>query len=287
MAAKKYKPALFELVSKNSSSPRKGSLQTPKWFYQKSKKAAQTVEKPEQSELTDEDALSEQPQQVNVDAAIPTAVMPEHETETPMFSGLTFSVSYRVLALAALALVFLLLVAFQLGRNSATPNYIDAPPGTDMQQIVESPANTNLVTPSAQGGSQPATAQPRPIPTAQSVTTQNTAPAQSSNAAAARTGQCLIICSLAEGNMLRPLQQHFANSGIMTEIGYFNNTYVLHSSQTFESSQAPGMVNLRQNVIRVGATYNESRPAGAPVISANTFQSAYPANIAAIETIDR
>lgn len=214
----------------------------------------------------------------------------------------TITVPYWLVAVAALALVFVLLVAYRAGQkadrgqvvgSTAPANTADAPPSDALQDITEAPARgdalarrdrpTNLAT-SRPMGSRPVDQPSTGTGADRRLTARPPRAAlPPRQPALPQKGQTLIICSSAKSSILLPVQNHFADNGLRTAIGKLGGMYVLYSGITVESTRDSQADALKTRVGRIGASYNKARPADALPFNLSTFESAYWANLNRID----
>lgn len=293
MATKKQTPALFELINKGPLRPDdKGRLATPKWF---AKSKTPPVSGAPASVTTAPTAPAPTP---SAPAKPPTAPLPATspiDTTTPATrpvaissigrrlpllslkpSKLTFSVSYWLIGLAALALIFIVLVAYRLGQiniENRQTDHANAPPSPTMQAIADAAPQAAVLSGTP---SQPTPPAP-PAAAADSATVQ---PAPDQTPVSPRTGMCLILVAHSNPRDLSPVQAYFNTKDIRTAIGRRGKNYVLYSQQLFPNSKAAE--GLKAQVARLGKDYNRYKSPTAPVFKPETFSQAYLANIDSI-----
>ena len=230
-----------------------------------------------------------------------TSVLPlEHDaTEKPYPArSVTITVPYWLIAVTALALIFVLLVAYRAGQQAdsgqatspTTPaNTADAPPSDALLDITNALARGNALAPRGPGTNRVGTppVQPRaadPTSTEASPDRQPAAgPPRKQLPALPQKGQTLIICSSAKSSILLPVQNHFADNGLRTAIGKQGGMYVLYSGLTVENSKSSQADAFKTRVVRIGANYNKARPDGAMTFNPSTFETAYWINLNRID----
>ena len=76
---------------------------------------------------------------------------------------------------------------------------------------------------------------------------------------------------------LLPVQQHFANYGIETEIIKENDNYFLITKSRYENTEKPGTdgYKAKKKIIEVGTKYKGKAPAGYETFAPNFFRDAY------------
>ena len=312
MAARKYKPALIELISQGSLKPDvKGSLNTPKWFYGKKPavldesdgQVAKDSSGPDGSAKVAASATSG----IEVQASRRWLFQQRKNSKFSMENGLlSVSAPLWIFGLVGLALIFSFLLMYRLGQSfgSAKPaNFqpratADAQPGKKLEDVVKSPARNDVL--SFQRASQPGPAvrAELKLPKAQGesvrssraslpllVESKRTESAGIQDESSVASGICWIMCGHDSSRELRPVQEYFAKRGFATEIGRFNNRYVLYSQTAFESSKNAEAIKLKNRIAQLGLYYNSEKKKGAASFSADTFKSAYPVNRQRISSI--
>jgi len=286
MAAKKNKPALFELINKGRLKPdSKGSLAAPSWFNSKPVKsvAESTVsqESPGGPGAAQKDA---QPTPATASRLTPGRLARQFR---PMLSEnrLNISVPYWLVGLIGLALLLAVLVSYRLGQASGMARSADASTG-DLREA--GPADQS-------GESDNLSTRKELPPTERKVQTESapgpTAPAEGTGAqapptAAQRTGRVLVICGAGSTGELAAVKDFFLNEGVQTNIGWDGDRYILYSQLVFQSSRDREALVLQQRVTDLGARYESEKDKDAPIFKAATFKSAYPANLSSIETLN-
>jgi len=76
---------------------------------------------------------------------------------------------------------------------------------------------------------------------------------------------------------LEPVQKHFAEYGIETEIVIENGRYYLQTIETYDNPATAGTngYEARQNIIQIGAAYKGKAPEGYETFAPHYFKDAY------------
>ena len=303
MTTRKQTPALFELINKGPLRPdKKGRLATPKWFAKPktppaSDAAASVTTTPSAPAPTP--AAPAKPSTAPLPATRPTdtkpltagnMASPNIGPRLPLFSlkptKISFSVSYWLVGLAALAFIFIIVLAYRFGQidmQNRQADFGNAPPSPALQQVaganpqadVLSDAPKPATTPAQPAAPSAATA--AVAPPVRAAGYPKVQPALDAAPAAPPTGLCLILVTHKNPRDLSPVQAYFNTKGVSTEIGRMGKNYVLHSQELFANRAAAQ--NLKELVARLGADYNRYKSPTAPGFNPETFSQAYLANI--------
>jgi hypothetical protein len=267
MAPKRDKPALYELMNKSS-------MATPAWFYgtRKADKSGSPA-----TENAGQNAKKPSPAVAEGDG-ISVKRLAE--------SCLRLTVPYWVVALAVLALILALLIAFRMGQKQLLGSAPE-PAGSQNDYARTEPQRRNetkpaVIEPERSPARTPAGEKPdtagvgSPAAVIGQIDTGTTA-------AAADAGQCLVLCGDSNRDNLVLVQKYFSDNGLNTFIGRFQGRYVLATQQKFDSSKSADAIALKNRIETLGENYNEKRPAGAPIFTPKTFRQAYPVPAGSIE----
>jgi len=174
-----------------------------------------------------------------------------------------FSVPYQVAIVLLLVFIFVILAAYRLGQNSY--------PAGQQETGQPNPAMNEMDN-------------ERPIEQASSEILQPSAPAEENTAKtevaepAKPTGSNVIVLvqydSLSD---LAPVQQHFSEYGIETEIVTERGSYFLQTKERYDNPEKPGTdgYKAKQKIIEVGAKYKGEAPAGYEPFAPRYFSDAY------------
>jgi len=168
------------------------------------------------------------------------------------------SIPYSLAVAVLLAAVLLLLVVFRFGLRLA-----EAPASASAHNSSTSQANAN----------------PRPIrkpPEIQSPAyTENT----ENNGTTTRSGgdNVIVLVQYNQRRDLLPVQRHFSQYGIATEIISKNGEYFLITEERFHNTNTPGTPGYQviQKIAEIGAQYKNKAPQGYETFAPNYFSDAY------------
>jgi hypothetical protein len=175
-----------------------------------------------------------------------------------------FSMPYQVAVAVGLVLVLVLLASYRLGQRSSAlsgPQGRGQPGGQTPQVQKEAPtgpATSNVPRPSAPLESAP----PKP---------EKVEPVKP-----AGTNVIVLVQYDAMADLL-PVQAHFAENGIDTEIVTENGRYFLQTRQRYDNPATPGTdgYKARQKIAEVGAKYKGKAPPGYEPFAPYYFSDAY------------
>lgn len=174
-----------------------------------------------------------------------------------------FSVPYQVAVAAGLVLVLVVVASYRLGQFSATAGQQEPaqPPGQAPQARNETP-----VQPPVNDVRRPAT------------TAESTPPKPVKPEPVKPAGTNVIV--LVEYNAmadLKPVQAHFLENGIETEIVGQDGRYFLQTKQRYDNPATPGTdgFKAKQKIAEVGAKYKGKAPPGYETFAPRYFSDAY------------
>jgi len=174
-----------------------------------------------------------------------------------------FSIPYQIAVVLVLVFIFVIIAAYRFGQSSY-------PAG---QQETDQPA--------------PAVQEmdgERPVERAMADITQPSAPPENTTAKtevaepATPTGNNVIVLVVYDSLPdLAPVQAHFSEYGIETEIKTESGRYFLQTMQKYDNPGTPGTdgYKARQKIVEVGAQYKGKAPAGYETFAPNYFSDAY------------
>ncbi len=304
MAARRDKPALFELVKKGPIKPdTQGALRTPRWFYGQAE-SPQTQVPPGQPEAPlpppakKHAAVSQRLEQV-------IEHLHQHRSTTSAADAptgrtakesrrLTIVAPWWAAILAVLAFCLILLVAFQMGQTNGyrkakmqasmalplNPAKDSTRTGDPLEGVRNSDVRSDMVPPA-----------PKTVNRLDSPKQTDANPAKTDIAAAANAvqpiGNCLIVCGHKSWRELRDVQEFFTKNGIPTQIGRLGENYVLFSEASYENPNQNEQAGLlKEKVAQLGKNYNSEKPANAARFNPETFAGAYWAKMENISPID-
>lgn len=285
MAAKKDKPALYELINS------KEKVTTPSWFYKKTDTSTETVRKKIKVIPGTKKPNENGPGQPNSPAIPAVGISPPKDVGK--FEGirvnkaaivrladkkLKFSVSYWLVPLIALSLILTILVSYRLGQASITNGQQannnelkDAPPDSQLKKVSQGPVQPGLAPKPAKN---PGATTAKTVPTTPKTDLPGISLAQT-----VRSGQCFLLCGAKSRDQLVPVQKFFNERGLATIIGRRESRYVLTTSETFERQNSEKAKILKDKLVKLGESYYNLRPKNAPNYNPATFRSAYAVNV--------
>jgi hypothetical protein len=174
-----------------------------------------------------------------------------------------FSMPYQIAVVLVLVFVFVILAAYRLGQSSypAGPQQADQPDAAAQKMDDESPverAMSNIPQPSA----------PAENATAKTEVAEPVKP----------MGNNVIVLVVYDSLPdLAPVQAHFSEHGIETEIVTEGGRYFLQTKQRYDNPATAGTDGYRakQKITEVGAKYKGKAPAGYETFAPNYFSDAY------------
>jgi hypothetical protein len=173
-----------------------------------------------------------------------------------------FSMPYQVAVAAGLVLVLALLASYRLGQFSGLT--VPVGPAPAIGQAQQEPA----ASPPTRAASD-VTPPPAPI--------ERTPPKTEKVVPAVPAGDHAIVLvqyhAMAD---LQPVQAHFAEHGILTEVVLENGQYFLQTKQRYKST-SPGSDGAKaiEKIKEVGALYKGKAPPGYETFARNYFSDAY------------
>ena len=172
-----------------------------------------------------------------------------------------FSMPYPLAVALVLVLVFLILAAYRLGQFSyMTDQRAPDRPGGEIQKIDKGnsagQAKKDIIQPSTPAQDKPPT-------------TKKTEPVKSTG------NNVIVLVQYHTMSDLGPVQAHFAEYGIETEIVMEKGRYFLQTKQRYDNPATPGTdgYKARQKIIEVGAKYKA--PANYETFAKHLFSDAY------------
>ena len=251
MARNRGKKALYEVMSKARNRP--GYGRTLERMHPRGPDDKRPAEGPQRAAETPKAAVPwlRKPRIVQVNAG-----------------RIEFSMPYQIAVALLLGLVLVILAAFRLGQRSG--------PGVPLAKT-------------EQGGERPGIGRENPTGRTETDNTPSQASAEiispkpEEAVPAESTGNHVIVLveygTLAD---LGPVQAHFAEYGIETEIVMQNGRYFLQTKDTYDWPATPGTDGYEalQKIIAVGAKYKGRAPAGYETFAPNFFKDAYGKRIA-------
>lgn len=175
-------------------------------------------------------------------------------------SRIEISMPYQVAILLVLGVILLVLVVFRLGQIS---------------QRAANPAEEMAA--SQQKAAGQATAGTPKIPDVAEKITPTPASAEKVEPAKPQGNNVIVLVEYQAQADLVPVQRHFAEYGIETEIIRENGRYFLVTEDRYENTDTPGTegYKTKQRIIQVGPLYKGKAPEGYETFSPHFFRDAY------------
>jgi hypothetical protein len=277
---KRGKKALYEVLSKARLKP--GFGRTLEKIREQSASAPPAVGAPEDetpvsafAESTGaEEKIVAEPAGGGPDEAVPgaavqtSAISVESWWRKPKLVQLNagrieFSMPYQLVVALILGLILLVLAAFRLGQFS----YINK------QKIVTNPPGKSPGNPPPKPQAQPPTSKTETPPVS-----KNTTPTTTTDTLAETAGKNVIVLVEYKARAdLAPVQAHFAEFGIETEIVSQGGRYLLVTKNRYDNPDKPGTDGyaIKQKIIEVGPKYKGKAPEGYETFAPNFFKDAY------------
>jgi len=227
------------------------------------------VESPPPSEETppvvDNAPVENAPAEENVTESIPsTTVQWWRKPKLVQLNAgrLEFSIPYQLAIAIILGFILVTLVAFRLGQYS----YVGQEQSTDVPAVNP---QANLPKPQIQSPSGRAES-PR--------VSKDVTPNTGTGTPAQTTGKNIIVIVEYKARAdLVPVQAHFAENGIETEIVTEGGRYFVVTKNRYDNPNTPGTDGyaIKQKIIDFGAKYKGKAPAGYETFAPNFFKDAY------------
>jgi hypothetical protein len=254
--------ALYEVMSKARLKP--GFGRTMEKIREQAAAAEPETEKPVTEAVTKPTTEEKTLVEENTPEAQPKAAVQwwrKPRTVQLNAGRIEFSIPYQLAIVFILALVLLVLAAFRLGQSS----YIN-------KQAVTS--NPSVKVPLKPQVPQPATDRKQTPPVSKDVSPNTTASA--STGGAGKNNVIVLVEYKARADLV-PVQAHFAEFGIETEIVTAGGRYLLITKNKYDNPSTTGTDGyaIRQKIIEVGAKYKGKAPEGYETFAPNFFKDAY------------
>jgi len=177
-----------------------------------------------------------------------------------------FSMPYQVAVVLLLVFIFVILAAYRLGQSSSpavrqeTGQQDAAVQEMDNQMPIER-AIADVIPPSS-------------LP---EYTTANTEVAEPAMPAKPTGNNVIVLVQYDSLPDLAPVQQHFSEYGIETEVVPEGGRYFLQTKERYDNPDKPGTdgYKAKQRIIEVGAKYKGKAPAGYEPFAPRYFSDAY------------
>lgn len=186
-----------------------------------------------------------------------------------------FSLPYQVAVVLLLVFIFLIIAAYRLGQSNAPavrqePEQPEAVlQETDDQTPLER-AMADVVPPSQLPGNTTAD-------TEVAETRISTTPTTPTTPATPTGNNVIVLVQYHSLPDLAPVQQHFSEYGIETEVVPEGGSYFLQTKERYDNPDKPGTDGYiaKQKIIEVGAKYKGKAPAGYEPFAPRYFSDAY------------
>jgi len=175
-----------------------------------------------------------------------------------------FSMPYQIAVVLLLGLILIVLLAFRFGQRSLLTKQQTIRPAEEMQVqkiVQESPPKQATVE----------TVQKPPVAEDTSPRREEIAPAEPIS------NNVIVLVEYKAREDLEPVQKHFAQYGIETEIIMEAGRYFLVTKGRYDNPEKAGTdgYKVKQRIIEVGALYKGKAPAGYETFAPNFFKDAY------------
>ena len=174
-----------------------------------------------------------------------------------------FSMPYQVAVVLVLVFIIVLIAAYRLGQSSypAGRQETDQPAPAAQEMVAERPIEQAMAD----------ITQPSAPPVTMTAKTEVAEPAKP-------TGNNVIVLVVYDSLPdLAPVQAHFSENGIETEIVTERGRYCLQTKQRYDNPATAGTdgYKAKQKIVEVGAKYKGKAPAGYETFAPNYFSDAY------------
>ncbi len=201
--------------------------------------------------------------------------MPEKKVEWPRRPKIVqfntgrveFSMPYQLAIAVLLGIILLLLVVFRLGQRAGNSQITSF--SASRQNVKGGPIKAKAETPTADIDKSAISA---------GKTDWKDGLLNTKAAAPLTTDNVIVLVEYKAKADLVPVQEHFANYGIETEIIIENGRYFLITKERYEKNpDKPGTAGYRakQKIIKVGAQYRNKAPKGYETFAPHFFKDAY------------
>ncbi|MHC4117043.1 MAG: hypothetical protein ACYSWO_06015 [Planctomycetota bacterium] len=198
-----------------------------------------------------------------------------------------FSVPYQVAIVLVMALLVVVLGSYRLGQRSVVPGQLAADEPGELVEEVEKKIDEEVTTEQARMSipepALPATKTPpvEYVPRAEHVPPNDAARAvveeEETEPVEPRGNNVIVLVQFGRMADLVPVQEHFAEHGIETEIDERGGQYFLQTVERYDNPGRPGSDGFKAKleIIRVGALYKGRAPAGLDPFAPHYFSDAY------------
>lgn len=269
---KRGRKALYEVLSKAQLKPgygrtlekiREQSAAAPEPYGSGAGKPEPTIDEPVIEEKTADEQIAAGEENTVTTMPKTTVTWRRKPRVVQLNVGrIEFSMPYQLVVAIVLGLILLVLVAYRLGQYSYINKQKAGSPPVKAPSNLPKPAQ-----PPANKTEAPAVSKDTTMP-------ETTGPGMSLSGAGKNV---IVIVEYKSRADLVPVQAHFAESGIETEIVSQGGRYLLTTKNRYDNPNTPGTDGYiaRQKIVEVGAKYKGKAPEGYETFSPNFFKDAY------------
>lgn len=177
-----------------------------------------------------------------------------------------FSMPYQVAIALGLALILIILASYRLGQFSYRPQEPSPPQPSGLMRSVEQESRTERA---AMDISSPSPAANENVPSQTERIEPNVEPIESTG------NNVIVLVEYHSPADLGPVQAHFEEHGIATEIRMRNGRYFLQTINKYDNPDKPGTdgYQVKQKIIEIGKKYKA--PLGYETFATHYFSDAY------------
>jgi len=183
-----------------------------------------------------------------------------------------FSMPYQVAVVLLLVFIFVILAAYRLGQSNAPAirQETDQPEASVQETGNQTPLERAIA------DVVPSSTLPENI-TANNEVTEPTTPTMPATPVTPTGNNVIVLVQYDSMPDLAPVQRHFSEYGIETEIKLENDSYFLQTIERYDNPGTPGTDGYiaLQKIIEVGAKYKGKAPAGYEPFAPKYFSDAY------------
>ncbi len=259
MARKRGKKALYEVMSKARNKPGYG----------------RTLEKmrPKKPVPKKDDLITNKNSETGVEKSKSAAKWWRKPRAVQFNVGrIEFSMPYQLVVALLLGSVLLVLAAFRLGQiYDATDKNPTGPVENAMKSSIQEKPIEQQKMPEKIEQPAPVTVEESTLPKIEEPEPTRTVPPKSTG------NNVIVLVQFGSREDLRPVQAHFTEHGIETEIVLEKGSYFLQTKNRYDNPGKPGTDGYEalQEIIKVGAKYKGKAPPNYETFAPNFFSDAY------------
>ena len=186
-----------------------------------------------------------------------------------------FSVPYQAAIALGLVLVLLLLGSYRLGQNSVVP----ARATDESMQEPETVDPESAAGPETAGLEQPSAPDDKTVSDQDATRVEDVAPdvEREVEPVIPKGNNVIVLVQFGRMPDLVPVQEHFAENGIETEIDFRDGKYFLETVERYNNPANPGTdgFEAKKEIMRIGLLYKGKAPAGLESFEKHLFQDVY------------